>query len=463
MLFNSVVFLFAFLPVTYGVFWALRTARARYVWLAVTGYVFYGYWDWRFCFLMAFSTLVSYAAGLGFLRWDADERRRKLCLWVPVAVDLALLGFFKYANFAVDTASDVVRWMGADVRLPHLNVILPVGISFYTFHTISYIVDSYRRVIRPTRNLFEFAAYVSLFSQLVAGPIVRFRQIEDDLENIGRHDRHRWLGRGVWFFTVGLVEKVLVADSLAAFVDPALAHYRDLSTLSAWLAMVGYSFQLYFDFSGYSTMAVGLGYLFGIRIPQNFNSPYKALDPSDFWRRWHISLSTCLRDYVYVPLGGNRHGELKTYRNAMLTMLVGGLWHGASWTFVAWGAYHGALLAAHRYAGSRWNALPRGVRQPLMFLLVLVGWVFFRATDFGMAAALLRTMFVPTGGSLVPQPALALVALLAAGWWAMAGPNAFDLGYVPSFRRRAGAMLAFAASLALIFGTRSSPFLYFQF
>lgn len=463
MLFNSVIFLFAFLPVTYAVFWTLRTAQARYVWLAVTGYVFYGYWDWRFCILMAFTTAVSFTAGLGFLKWD-DPRRRKLCLWVPIAVDLSMLGFFKYANFGMDTAREVVSWMGTDITVPHLDIILPIGISFYTFHTISYIVDSYRRVITPTRNLFEFAAYVSLFSQLVAGPIVRFRQIEADLEALGRSDRTRWLSIGLSFFVIGLVEKVLVADSIAAFVDPALAQYQSLSTLGTWLAMLGYSFQLYFDFSGYSTMAVGLGFLFGIRIPQNFNSPYKSLDPSDFWRRWHISLSTCLRDYLYIPLGGSRGGEAATYRNLMLTMLFGGLWHGASWVFVVWGGYHGLLLAAHRRWSAQWALLPAVARQLLMFVLVLIGWVFFRSTDFGMAMTLLQAMFVPTAGTLVPQTGLALLALAVAAWWAMIGPNPFEMRHdLVLFRRRALASVAFAASLAIILGSRVSPFLYFQF
>src|SRR5256714_13085429 len=309
MLFNSFAFLLVFLPITYTVFWGLRTARTRYVCLTITGYVFYGYWDPRFCLLMLFSTLVSYSAGLGFLRWT-DARRRRFLLIIPITADLAILGFFKYANFIVNSFGKILNWAGAGISIPHWNIVLPIGISFYTFHTITYIVDSYRGVIKPTRNVFEFSAYVSLFSQLVAGPIVRFRQIEQDLASLGRQDRRRWLTQGVTFFLTGLVEKVIVADSLAAFVDPALAQYHTLSTLGTWLAMLGYSFQLYFDFSGYSTMAVGLGYLFGLRIPRNFNSPYKALDPSDFWRRWHISLSCVLRDYLYVPLGGNRHGRL---------------------------------------------------------------------------------------------------------------------------------------------------------
>ena len=463
MLFNSVIFLFAFLPVTYVVFWTLRSANSRYLWLTVTGYVFYGYWNWRFCFLMAFSTLVSYSAGLGFLRWDDDPRLRKLCLWLPIVVDLSLLGFFKYANFAMGTVRGFAQWFGTDVNVPHLSIILPIGISFYTFHTISYIVDSYRRVIRPTRNFFEFAAYVSLFSQLIAGPIVRFRQIEEDLARIGTHDRHRWLWRGVSFFIVGLVEKVIIADTLAAFVDPALANYATLSTLGAWLVMLGYSFQIYFDFSGYSSMAVGLGYLFGLRIPQNFNSPYKALDPSDFWRRWHISLSSCLRDYVYIPLGGNRRGDIRAYYNLIVTMLIGGLWHGANWTFVVWGAYHGLLLAVHRRFAVQWDSLPRVLKQPLMFLLVLLGWVFFRSADFTMAVSILHTMFTPTLGGIVAQPQFVVVALSIAAWWSMIGPNVFEMRPAFTFRQRAIATVAFAVSLALIMGTRNSPFLYFQF
>lgn len=462
MLFNSFVFIFVFLPITYLVFWSLRTTTSRYVWLTITGYVFYGYWDARFCFLMAFSTLVSYTAGLGFLKWH-DKARRKLCLVIPITVDLSLLAFFKYANFGLQTVHDVSTFFGHEVDFRHLNIILPIGISFYTFHTISYIVDSYRGVIRPTRNFFEFSTYVSLFSQLIAGPIVRFRQIEGDLEAIGTVDRWRWLQRGISFFVVGLVEKVIVADTIAAFVDPALAQYQSLSTLGTWMAMLGYSFQLYFDFAGYSTMAVGLGFLFGIRIPQNFNSPYKSLDPSDFWKRWHISLSTVLRDYLYIPLGGNRHGEWKTYRNLMITMLLGGLWHGASWTFIVWGAYHGILLAAYRVRQSMWDGLPAVARQILMFLLVVIGWVFFRSTDFHMASVVLRNMFVPVGGALVPRALLAGVTLAIAAWWAMIGPNAFQLKHQYRWTGQLVLASGFGAALALILGLRTSPFLYFQF
>ncbi|HVH09640.1 MAG TPA: MBOAT family O-acyltransferase [Gemmatimonadales bacterium] len=466
MLFNSFVFLCLFLPVTYVVFWALRTASARYVWLTITGYVFYGYWDARFCLLMAFSTTVSYLAGRGFLRWT-DARRRRLCLVLPIVTDLSLLAFFKYANFAVETGAGIARLLGVAAQVPHFNIVLPVGISFYTFHTITYIVDGYRGVIRPTKNFFEFSAYVSLFSQLVAGPIVRFRQIEQDLENLGHADRTRWLRTGISFFVIGLVEKVLVADTFAAFVDPAFARYATLSTLGTWAAVLGYTFQVYFDFSGYSDMAVGLGYLFGLRIPQNFNSPYKALDPSDVWRRWHISLSSCLRDYLYIPLGGSRHGEWRTYRNLMLTMLLGGLWHGASWTYIIWGGYHGALLALYRRFAPQWDALSARVRQGAMFLLFVVGLAVFRARSFEMATSLLRTMFAPTHGDrlMFSGSGVFLVTLAIAVWWSMVGPNAFEYHAGWRWRPRYAFPLAAAlgACLAVMAGAGSSPFLYYQF
>jgi alginate O-acetyltransferase complex protein AlgI len=463
MLFNSFIFLFAFLPVAYAVFWLLRSTRSRYIWLTITGYVFYGYWNWHFCFLMAFSTIVSYLAGLGMMKWDNEPRRRKLCLVIPITVDLSLLGFFKYANFGLGAFHDALHLAGVDVHVPHLDIILPIGISFYTFHTISYIVDSYRRQITPTRDLWEFASYVSLFSQLVAGPIVRFRQIEEDLERIGQVDRMRWVRQGVSIFIVGLVEKVIVADTLAAFVNPILAQWHTASAAALWLAMAGYTFQLYFDFAGYSSMAVGLGYLFGLRIPMNFNSPYKSLDPAEFWKRWHISLSTCMRDYLYIPFGGNRGTTLETYRNLMLTMLIGGLWHGANWTFIIWGAYHGILLSVHRAAGDGWDSLPARVRQVGMVFLALIGWVFFRCTTFAMAIGVLGRMFSGAAGLLVPQAGLAAGVLIVAAMWGMFGPNIYDLDYRPRWWRTAALATAFGVALALIAGDRTSPFLYFQF
>jgi alginate O-acetyltransferase complex protein AlgI len=462
MLFNSLIFLYFFLPITYLVFWRLRTRQQRYVWLTVTGYVFYSFWNYKFCSLMAVSTLVSYFAGLGFLRWK-EPRQRKLCLVIPMVFDLLLLGFFKYANFLLETFNQAVRAFQGVAQAPLLDIVLPIGISFYTFHTITYIVDAYRGVITPTRNFFEFSCYVSLFSQLVAGPIVRFREIEKDLENIHQADRRRGLNIGWSFLVIGMSKKVLLADSIAAIINPGLAQYESLSTWSAWLCALGYAYQLYFDFSGYSDMAVGLGHLFGLRLPQNFHSPYQALDIADFWRRWHMSLSRVLRDYLYIPLGGNRGGNQAMYRNLMLTMLLGGLWHGAAWTFVFWGGYHGALLAATKMFGGYWERIPAAARRSGTFLLVVIGWVFFRAESFAMAASLLSAMFWWKPGVLLTGASTLACLLALAAVLAHTGPNSFELKHdwkpVPAL----GFATLFVLCVAAIYGEHQSPFLYFQF
>jgi len=460
-LFNSGVFLFVFLPITYLVFWSLRSARPRYIWLAATGYVFYGYWNPKFCLLMLFSTVVSYTAGLGFRRYSAPRARRWL-LVVPITVDLSLLGFFKYADFAVGTVNAALAWTGAQPLSP-FHVLLPVGISFYTFHTITYIVDCYRGHVEPTADFFEFACYVSLFSQLVAGPIVRFRELQEDLEQIGTKDRREHFHRGWSFFAIGLFQKVLIADSIAAVIDPALAHAAALSTAGAWMAMLGYAYQIYFDFAGYSNMAVGLGFLFGMHIPRNFNSPYRALNPSDFWRRWHISLSRCLKDYLYIPLGGSRYGEWNTYRNLTITMLLGGLWHGAAWTFVAWGGYHGLLLAAYRRWGRWWDRLPVVVQRGGMFVLVIFGWVLFRAPSWPVAMELFGHMLWPQGGAAMAGGAALAVLLVVAAVVAHAGRNTFEMPHAWSPVEAAGFAVLLVACLVALDGGRVSPFLYFQF
>lgn len=463
MLFNSELFLFVFLPVTYLVFWLLRSRGQRYIWLTVTGYAFYAGWNWKFCFLMLFSTLVSYCTGLAFLRTGWTDRQRKLILWVPITMDLLLLGFFKYADFALGSFASLTAMLGHPVPAARLNIILPIGISFYTFHTISYVVDCYRRVITPTRSFWEFATYVSLFSQLVAGPIVRFRQIEADLENVGRTPRGSLDHLGWSYFIIGLSQKMLIADLIAAIIDPALAQYRQLGTFTTWACMLGYSYQLYFDFAGYSNMAVGLGYLFGIRIPQNFDTPYKADGIADFWRRWHMSLSACLRDYLYIPLGGNRGGCWLVYRNLMLTMLIGGLWHGASWTFVLWGAYHGLLLSLNRGFSRQWEAVWLPARRAITFFLVVIGWVLFRATDFTMAAFLLNRMF-----SYVPSPTITsagtLLALLAAACaLGHFGRNTHEMKHEWSVPMGSLWLVVFALCLLRLVTWSKTPFLYFQF
>jgi alginate O-acetyltransferase complex protein AlgI len=463
MLFNSLVFLFLFLPVVYFGFWRLSTKKRRYIWLTTASYIFYGTWNYKFCALMAFSTAVSYFAGLGMLG-ASHPRRKKLFLIVPVTIDLLLLGFFKYFNFTVSSWAQLSAWLHVPVHPPALNIILPVGISFYTFHTISYMLDAYRGVITPTRNFWEFSCYVSLFSQLVAGPIVRFRQVEADLDNLDQADRTGWLDIGWSFFAIGLMKKVLLADTIAAVIHPAWKDAAHLPTLGAWLSVIGYTYQIYFDFSGYSDMAVGLGYLFGIRLPQNFNSPYKALNISDFWRRWHISLSTCLRDYLYIPLGGSRvSANWLVYRNLMITMLLGGLWHGANWTFVVWGGYHGVLLCLYKLFGRFWDRLPVVLQRAGTFFLVTTGWVFFRSDSFSVAAGMLAHMFAFSTGDLFPGLIGLLVALAIAAGIAHFAPNTFELNHQWNSWTVAGLCFGYAAALLTIASGEQSPFLYFQF
>ena len=456
MVFNSNVFLFAFLPIVFALFWLARTKQQRYVILTVSGYVFYGYWDWRFCFLLLFSSLVSFVAGIMIDRSPSPGVRRA---WMvgSVSTDLALLGFFKYYNFA---AGNLAR-LAPGLAPPLLHIVLPIGISFYTFHTISYILDVAAGRIRATRNAFEYLAYVSLFSQLVAGPIIRFREIEEDLERIDGPPREDHMARGIGFFVAGLVKKAIIADSIASWIDPMLAVPQSLSAAGAWLAALGYAFQLYYDFSGYSDMAVGLGLMFGLRIPQNFDSPYRATGIADFWRRWHISLSRWLRDYLYIPLGGNRKGEARTYVNLIVTMLLGGLWHGANWTFVVWGAYHGTLLALGRVAGPAFAAVPEVLKRAGTFLLVLFGWVIFRSTDFAMAGLWLGKMLGLGAGQGVVPAALVL--------WVVVGlllvnlvPETWEVRF--GTRLRWAPVYATAFLVAYLFvNQQQTVFLYYQF
>jgi alginate O-acetyltransferase complex protein AlgI len=456
MVFNSDVFLFAFFPIVFTLFWILKTKEQRYVLLTLAGYVFYGYWNWRFCGLLLFSSLVSFFIAIAI---DRSKTRETAHRWVVLAVttDLALLGFFKYYNFFATNIRAILPASG----LPTLAIVLPIGISFYTFHTISYVLDVSAGRVKATRHFFEYLTYVGLFSQLVAGPIVRFRQIESDLENIDSAPREEWFAKGICFFVIGLMRKVIIADHIAEYINPMLHSYSSMGFVTAWVAALGYTCQLYFDFAGYSDMAVGLGYLFGLRIPQNFNSPYRALGIVDFWRRWHISLSSWLRDYLYISLGGNRKGPIRMYLNLMLTMLLGGLWHGADWTFVFWGGYHGLLLVLDKIAQPLLQRLPKLLYRSITFLLVVVGWVFFRSTDFHMATSWLRQMFLPTTVSSDISPiALAWVAFGLAV--VVSVPETWDLHF--SVRRRWAVACALGFVFTYLFMNGSETvFLYYQF
>ncbi|HTS55546.1 MAG TPA: MBOAT family protein [Burkholderiales bacterium] len=398
MLFNSYEFLFGFLPIVLIVYFVLgrrESVLPAIGFLAAASLFFYGWWNPRYVALLAGSVAFNYAIGRGLL-----ARRSKVLLALGVAGDLLLLGIFKYAGFFAANLRSV-----AGLGLPMPQIVLPLGISFFTFTQIAYLVDVYRGRAREYR-FFNYALFVTFFPHLLAGPVLHHAEV---MPQFARREAFRFSGEnfavGLTIFAIGLFKKVILADSVAEFATPvfdAAKNGATLTLLAAWGGVLAYTFQLYFDFSGYSDMAIGLARLFGIVFPANFNSPYKAASIIDFWRRWHMTLSRFLRDYLYVPLGGNRHGALRRQVNLMITMLLGGLWHGAGWTFVIWGGLHGLYLVAnHAWRGARARWL-LGVRVPpglalwagrlLTFLAVVVAWVFFRAETLPAAKAILEGM-----------------------------------------------------------------------
>ena len=463
MIFSSSIFLYYFLPLFLATYYA-SPRRLRSLVIALFSYLFYGWWRPDFVLLMLVSTVVDFTCGQGIVRDRARGQTGKRFLLTSLVTNLGLLGYFKYANFGIDTINHVLAASGHD-PIAWAEVVLPVGISFYTFQTLSYTIDIYWDRTEPVRGFTDFMCYVAMFPQLIAGPIVRYRTVAEQLhERV--HSREKF-ALGVLAFQSGLVKKVLLADVLSDLADTAFG-VGPAAAVDAWIGVVAYAFQIYFDFSGYSDMAIGLGLMIGFRMPINFDRPYAAESITDFWRRWHISLSAFLRDYLYIPLGGNRKGPRRTYINLALTMLLGGLWHGAAWTFLAWGAYQGAWLAFERWLGKRslYAALPRPARIALTFVIVLGGWVFFRAPDIGFAGQYLATL-VGAGGfgdgaMLFVRPAHGLgFALGAFAIWCM--PTTQTL-----IHRRPTSWIwllqgAFVLALLHLHYQEHVPFLYYQF
>ena len=473
MLFNSYEFLFAFLPLVFVLYWFCgRGVRWRMTVLALASYAFYAWWDWRFMLLMIVSTSTNYFAAKRMVRNElsGDARHKRFWLIAPIVLNLSLLATFRYLGFFSRIASDLSQFLHGGT-LPVIALVLPIGISFYTFEAISYITDVYRGVTRPARSFLEYACFISMFPRLIAGPIVRYADLEQQFaaHRAGEFDQHvgppaDHLRVGLMLLTMGMVKKVLIADRLAAAISPWWGAASPISAAESWAAVLGYTFQIYFDLSGYSDIAVGLAHLFGFRLPQNFDSPYKAADPIDFWRRWHMTLSTWLRDYLYIPLGGNRTGHRT--RNLMLTMLLGGLWHGAAWQFIAWGGWHGLLLVlTHRLKPQRPKSQPGGwIARQVTFAAVIVGWVLFRADGLGAAGRMYASMFNLSrrmnADSLAPAVLFACALLWA---WVNFVPNSFQIAYRIPERRRYAIMAGGAlACCAIFFGTKTD-FLYFQF
>ncbi len=408
--------------------------------------------------------------------WEIDQVRRRSLLIVVVGFNLAVLVIWKYAGFATEQLATLSSWFGAG--FPVLNLALPIGISFYTFHHISYVVDIYRGERPALRNPVSFVTYISMFPQLIAGPIVRYREIADQLPQQRTH-RLDDITSGFPRFAWGLTKKVVIADTLAPMVDACFATPpQDMTFAIAWLGAVGYAVQLYFDFSGYSDMAIGLGRMLGFRLPENFARPYSSVTITEFWRRWHMSLSRWFRDYVYIPLGGNRRGVARTYRNLTIIFVLTGFWHGAAWTYLVWGLFHGLLLVIERAFGlDRAPATTRAQRgrRALTMLLVVIGWVFFRAPDLAGAFTMLGHMVLPDLSGLTDIVAASvtnqrvcvlLVALVVVALPANSGTGPF----LESVRSRSanavriGVMTAGLAYSGLLVATGSfSPFLYYQF
>lgn len=400
MLFNSIDFAI-FLPIVLTIYWIARGHRKlQNIWILTASYVFYGWWNWKFLSLIAFSTIVDYLVGLymGQLR---VKTQRKILLGMSLSINLGLLLFFKYFNFFIDSFQQSFKLIGSEIQFASLSIILPVGISFYTFQTMSYSIDLYKNKITPTRDLIVFASFVSFFPQLVAGPIERAAHllpqfIRQRSVNLGE------LKEGCERILFGLFKKVVIADRAAIVVNEVFASPDEFQGFQLVLAVILFAFQIYCDFSGYSDIAIGTARLFGFDLMTNFRFPYLAKSLGDFWRRWHISLSTWFRDYVYIPLGGNRKSKFIWYRNIMIVFVVSGLWHGANWTFIIWGAIHGLALlmeAKFRLNECRFMKL-RLVQFFYVWSIVCTSWVFFRADTVAIAFEIMSDLLNPSGYSL---------------------------------------------------------------
>ncbi len=468
MLFTQIEF-FIFFGVVLASLLIVRSNRIRKRVLLLASYYFYAYWDWRFLSLILISTLVDYVVALALARTNRPNRRKVLLL-TSLACNLGILGFFKYFNFFVESMEAVLGSFG--FHYGTLHIILPIGISFYTFQTLSYTIDVYRGRLDPCRNLFDFALFVAFFPQLVAGPIVRASEL---LPQLRSEARLSWYGTFLGFrqFTIGLFKKAFVADHIAVFVDHVFENAGAFDGVSTWLAVLAYGVQIYCDFSGYSDMAIGAGRIMGYHLPTNFRSPYLATSMTDFWHRWHISLSTWLRDYLYIPLGGNRKGPVRTYVNIFITMVLGGLWHGASWTFVLWGALHGAALIVEKGLRQRFRPETQSAavrRVPgilgwfITMLIVFTAWVFFRAASLPEALLIIRQMYGFSGGIAWYYPFVLLTLLLVGAGHVLVSMSAINLRRLAYDRLVTPVVLFSMWWLILVFPVEGfHPFVYFQF
>jgi alginate O-acetyltransferase complex protein AlgI len=468
MLFVEFRFFWFFLAV-FCVYWSLRSNTARKAWLLVCSYAFYAAWNWKFLFLLIGSTTLDYFVGVMLTR-TRNPRARRGWLIMSLCMNLGTLAFFKYCNFFISSAADFLAWLGLPASMSTLNIIIPVGVSFYTFHSMSYTIDVYRRKLRAVPSILDLACFIGFFPQMVAGPIIRAFAFLPQLRSAREFSAVDVRGALV-LFMVGFIKKACIADAVAPAADKFFNAPWDYTAASAWVGVLFYTTQIYCDFSGYTDMAIACARLLGYELPINFNFPYLARDIGDFWRRWHISLSSWLRDYLYISLGGNRGTRAFMYRNIMITMILGGLWHGGAWTFVIWGTLHGVALVVHR-EWTRHAANSARARQamewlawPLTVLWICVAWILFRSADLHRAAVALKSFVLwQSAGtdSLRPERLLLVLLLLVihwlnsrgyfAQWWRRISAPAFATGYGCT-----------AAIVLLFIPPHYVPFIYFQF
>ncbi len=463
MMFSSIDFAVFFIALALAL-WLVSKRWHGWV-LLLFSYVFYAAWDVRFVLLLWFVSGVGYACGLALERWRNHARHRaRVYMWLGIVSMLLVLGYFKYTSFLMDS----LAWLlGPDT--PHWNIVLPVGLSFFTFQVISYLVDVWRGEIRACASKKDFFLYVAFFPQLVAGPIVRARDFLPQLKrHVGLHRDYIYLGAQI--FALGFVQKVFIADRLAIFVDPVFADPVTYDAATLWLALLAYTAQIFCDFSGYSHMAIGIALALGFRLPENFRMPYLAASVADFWRRWHISLSQWLRDYLYIPLGGSRVPAWRVHVNLMVTMLLGGLWHGASWNFVLWGGMHGLALAIHRIWRAQGVTMPELPGWLLTFAFVMLAWIPFRSPDFSHSYDFVLGLWSGAGITwLMPQVIALLALLLAVHLWMAKHPEQVGRWHLPLPQTERQVLWHITAWFVLVMvvlvysPVDSSPFIYFQF
>ncbi|GGS26012.1 MBOAT family O-acyltransferase [Deinococcus knuensis] len=473
MVFSSNVFLFLFLPVFLIVYYLLPF-RWRSAWILTGSYALYSWWRVDFLWLLIAITGVAYLYGL-ILEKQPDGARRRWTLTSAIVLNLGALAYFKYANFGIDSFNAITQSFGMQ-PFTWAPILLPIGLSFFIFHAISYIVDVYRREEKATHNPLDFAAFIALFPHLIAGPVLKYNLLADQFRS--RTHTMEKFSYGATRFMTGFAKKVLIADSIAPLVT-ATFNQPNPTMADAWLGALAYTLQLYFDFSGYSDMAIGLAAMMGFKFPENFNHPYISRSITEFWRRWHMSLSSWLREYLYISLGGNRHGRARTYLNLWLTMVLGGLWHGANWTFVLWGVWHGSILAVERRMkeASLWKPSPAWLTIPGTMILVIIGWVMFRADSVPDAFRMYRGMLGLNGmglsdtlawqvkPSVLVSMVLAAVLVYLAPYW---GNRVGDVGSrLLRPRLAVGATVVllplFVLAIMKLSAQSYTPFLYFQF